>query len=249
MSPATASDFALSTNKTLTIAAGSKTSTGTVTVTAVDNDVDAPNKSVTVSATVSGGNGVSAPADQTLTITDDDGAPTVSLVAGHLVDQRERRLDGRHGDAERGIESGRDADGLRNPGVAGRRHRDFSLSTNKKLTIAAGSKTSTGTVTITAADNDVDAPDKSVTVSATVSGGNGVSAPSESDVDDHRRRRHADRLTGPRAPPRSPRMAAPRHGHGDVERRVEPGRDADCLGGRGVACDRIRLHASAPTRP
>ena len=58
VSPATASDFALSTNKTLTIAAGSKTSTGTVTVTAVDNDVDAPNKSVTVSATVSGGNGV-----------------------------------------------------------------------------------------------------------------------------------------------------------------------------------------------
>ena len=71
---AVAADFALSTAKTLTIAAGATTSTGTVTVTAVDNDVDAANKSVTVSATVTGGNGVAAPSDVTLTLTDDDTA-------------------------------------------------------------------------------------------------------------------------------------------------------------------------------
>ena len=96
----TASDFSVSTNKTLTIAAGSKTSTGTVTITAVDNSVDAPNKSVTVSATVSGGNGISAPADQTLTITDDESArPRSPWYAEFLVDQRGRRLGHRHGDA------------------------------------------------------------------------------------------------------------------------------------------------------
>ena len=78
--PAVAGDFSLSPTTTLTIAAGSTTSTGTVTVTAVDNSVDAPDKTVTVSATVTGGNGVSAPSSQTLTITDDEGAPTVSLV-------------------------------------------------------------------------------------------------------------------------------------------------------------------------
>ena len=71
---AVAADFALSTAKTLTIAAGATTSTGTVTVTAADNDVDAANKSVTVSATVTGGNGVAAPSDVTLTLTDDDTA-------------------------------------------------------------------------------------------------------------------------------------------------------------------------------
>ena len=69
--PALAGDYALSTNKTLTIAAGTKASTGAVTITAVDNSVDAPNKSVTVSATANGGS-VADPANATLTITDDD---------------------------------------------------------------------------------------------------------------------------------------------------------------------------------
>jgi hypothetical protein len=64
-SPATAADFSVTTNKKLTIAAGSTTSTGTVTITAVNNTVDNPDKSVTVSATASGGNGVSDPANQT----------------------------------------------------------------------------------------------------------------------------------------------------------------------------------------
>ncbi len=68
---AVAGDFTL-TGTTLTIAAGSQVSTGTVTIAAVDNDVDTANKTVTVSATASGGNGVAAPEDQTLTITDDD---------------------------------------------------------------------------------------------------------------------------------------------------------------------------------
>ena len=63
-----------------------------MTVTAVNNDEDAPDKSVTVSGTVSGTvslDGVTAPADATLTIADDDEAvvtpppaetPVVTLV-------------------------------------------------------------------------------------------------------------------------------------------------------------------------
>ena len=74
-----ASDFALSADTTLTIAAGETASTGTVTVTAVDNPVDAPDKEVTVSAAVSGDSGVAAPASVTLTIEDDEAAPTVTL--------------------------------------------------------------------------------------------------------------------------------------------------------------------------
>ena len=79
VSPALAGDFTLSTNKTLTIAAGSTDSAGAVTVTAVDNSVDAPDKTVTVSAAASGGNGVASPTGVTLTINDDEGTPTVSV--------------------------------------------------------------------------------------------------------------------------------------------------------------------------
>ena len=73
VSPAVAGDFTLS-GSTLTIAAGSTASTGTVTMTANDNNVSGGNKSVTVSATAANALAVTAPSNQTLTITDDDGA-------------------------------------------------------------------------------------------------------------------------------------------------------------------------------
>ena len=78
VSPAVAGDYALSTNKTLTIPADSLTSTGVVTITAVNNDVDALDKEVTVSATATNAQGVTAPQDATLTITDDD-APSLTI--------------------------------------------------------------------------------------------------------------------------------------------------------------------------
>ena len=48
VSPAVASDYNLSTNKVLSIAAGATDSTGAVTITGVDNDVDAADKTVQV---------------------------------------------------------------------------------------------------------------------------------------------------------------------------------------------------------
>ena len=56
---------------------------------------------------------------------------------------------------------------------------DFTLSTNKTLTITAGQTTSTGTVTITANNNDADTPDNTVRVSGTVTNSAGVTAPSD----------------------------------------------------------------------
>ena len=73
VSPAVAADFTLSSNNTLTIAAGNTTSTGTVTITAVDNDADDPDKEVMVSARATNSQGVTAPADNILTIVDDEG--------------------------------------------------------------------------------------------------------------------------------------------------------------------------------
>ena len=76
-----AGDFRLSAAKTLMIAAGNTTSTETVTITAVDNSKDEPNKTVRVSGTATNRQGITQPASVTLTITDDDGAPTLSIDA------------------------------------------------------------------------------------------------------------------------------------------------------------------------
>ena len=67
------SGYSLSPNRTLTFAAGAGFSTGTVTITA-EHDADTENETVTVSATVASG-GITAPADVTLIIRDDDAPP------------------------------------------------------------------------------------------------------------------------------------------------------------------------------
>ena len=79
--PAVAGDFTLSPNTTLAIPAGQTTSSGTaVTLTSVKNDTDAPNKQVTVSGRASNNHDIAGdPADATLSITDDDPPPTVTL--------------------------------------------------------------------------------------------------------------------------------------------------------------------------
>ena len=72
----------VSANAALTIAPGATTSTGTVTVTAVGDGTDAPDKTVRVSGTSSAG--VGHPRDVTLTITDDDAAPSLSISSPSL---------------------------------------------------------------------------------------------------------------------------------------------------------------------
>ena len=176
VSPAMASDFTLSANKRLTITAGQTTSTGRVTITAEDNDTDAPDKKITVSASVSGGRGVAAPDAQTLTITDDEDLPEVTLALSQTsiaenggVSAVTAMIDRPSSEAVTVTVSAAAV----SPAVSG----DFNLSANKRLTIAAGQTMSTGTVTITARNNDTDAPDKKITVSASASGGRGVAAP------------------------------------------------------------------------
>ncbi len=169
-----AGDYTLSANTTLTIAAGTTTSTGTVTITAVDNDVDADNKEVQVSGAASGGE-VSNPEAVTLTIADDEGVPTLSLVLtpSTITESGETSTvtASLSGASSRAVTVTVSAAAVL-PAVSG----DYTLSATPTLTIAAGTTTSTGTVTITAVPNDVDAANKSVTVSGVASGG-GVSNP------------------------------------------------------------------------
>ena len=178
VSPAVAGDYTLSTNRVLTIAAGSTTSTGTVTVTSVNNTVDAPDKTVTVSGTATNTQGVTDPDDVTLTIRDNDATPTVTLVLtpNPITEVNQQStvtatLDHPSSEATTvTVSVSPDS-----PAVAG----DYTLSTNRVLTIAAGSTTSTGTVTVTSVNNTVDAPDKTVTVSATATNDQGVTAPND----------------------------------------------------------------------
>ncbi len=166
------SPVTLGANKTLTIAAGTTTSTGTVTLTAVDNDVDAPNATVSVSGAASGG-GVSDPSAVTLTITDDEGTPTATLVLAPSTIDESGATNESTVTARLSVASSEQVTvEVSAPGGS-----PVTLSANKTLTIAAGATTSTGTVTLTAVDNDVDAPNATVSVSGAASGG-GVANPS-----------------------------------------------------------------------
>ena len=166
----------------LSIPAGQKTSSSVI-VQALDNDVDEPDRTavITLSVVPYVANGyldrTSIPAAPvpSLTITDDDEAPTVTLIlspasvresddgaSGH-VSTVTASLSHPSSEATTVTVSAAAV----SPAVAG----DFALSGNKVLTIPARETRSTGTVTVTANDNNVDAADKAVTVSATVVNG------------------------------------------------------------------------------
>ena len=167
VSPAVAGDFMLSAANTLTFAANATASAGTVTVTAVGNTTDAPDKTVTVSGSL----GLAQdPSPVTLTITDDDAAPGVTLSLS---------------DASIGESGGTST-------VSAALSHPSSAATTVTVTAVAGAFTApsgaagyivipaggttaaTDTVTITAVDNDVDAPDNPVTVTATVANDQGA---------------------------------------------------------------------------
>ena len=176
VAPADAQDFELSDDPELTIAAGRLASTGTVTIAAVDDEVYGPAREVEVTAAVSAGSGVRDPVAQTLTIIDDEEAPTVtlvltpetileggaSLVTAHLSGAMSEEVKLR----------------VTASAVAPADAQDFALSDNLELTIPAGQLDSTGTVRVeTEVDDDAE-PDREVTVAATVTSPAGLDAPS-----------------------------------------------------------------------
>ena len=74
VAPATASDFVLSADRTLTIRAGNRFSTGTVTITGVDDFIHARGKTVTVEGVAANIAGVQGPFELLLIIEEDDTA-------------------------------------------------------------------------------------------------------------------------------------------------------------------------------
>ena len=156
VSPAVAGDFEIE-GTTLSFAANATESAGTVTITAMDNQVDAPDKTVTVSGTLSL-SGTDAPADVTLTITDDESAPVVTLVlAPDAIGENGGlgTITATASPASSEAFTVTVSAATVSPAVAG----DFELA-GTTLSFAANATRSTGTVTIKAVDNQVDAPDK-----------------------------------------------------------------------------------------
>ncbi len=172
VSPATANDYQLSTNTTLTIPAGLLSSTGTVTITAIDNNAIAPDKRLSIAGTATNTNYArSLPVTEAaLTIADDDTpAVTLSLSASSInenggaatVTATQDRADDADTQVTISVTS-------TSPATAD----DYRLSANVTLTIPAGQRTSTGIVTITAIDNNAIAPDKHLSVRGTASNTN-----------------------------------------------------------------------------
>ena len=165
VSPAVAGDFTLSGTR-LNFAAGATSSTGSVTINAVDNNVDAPNKSVNVSGSVSLAD-ADDPTDTTLTITDDDAPPRLTLVLtpGSISENGGvSTITATASTASAKAFNVTISAQAVSPAVAG----DFTLS-GTRLNFAAGATSSTGSVTITAVDNNEDTPNKSVTLSGSAS--------------------------------------------------------------------------------
>ncbi len=174
--PTSATDFALSGNLRLTIAAGATESTGLVMITAVDNPVDAPDKTVQVQGTATNTQGITSPANVELTITDDEEAPAVTLTLAPASIMENAGIAIVTGALDRPSSAVTTIliSALPDASVAA---TDFALSGNLRLTIAAGETASTGLVTITAVDNAADGPDKTVQVQGTATNLQGVTGP------------------------------------------------------------------------
>ena len=163
-------DFSLSANPVLTIAVGERDSAGTVTVTAVNDAVYRPDRTLTVTGTAANSVGVTGPVAHTLTIEEDEAAPTITLALSPDTIAE--------GDSALVTASVSDALGVpvTLAVTATGRAGDFTQS-GTTLTIATGRTGSTGTVRITAVDNPVDAPDRTVQIAATPVGVSGLTAP------------------------------------------------------------------------
>ena len=171
VSPATASDFTLSSNKVLTIAAEQTTSTGTVTITAVDNADDDDNRQVTVSGVAMNAGGVTQPSSQTLTIADDESASTTVTLTVSPTSVAE---DATGADRTVTVTATLDAAArtentevtvsvAAGTAVEG---TDFSAVNDFTLTIAGGATSGTATFDLVPLDDAIDEPAETVTVTA-----------------------------------------------------------------------------------
>ena len=184
VSPAEADDFTLSSNKTLTIAAGDTTSTGTVTITGVNNSDAEAAKSITVTGAAMNNHGVTQPSSRTLTITDDE---TSSAKVTLTVSPTSVAEDATGTDRTVTVTATLDGDSrsentevtvsvAAGTAVEG---TDFSAVNDFTLTIAGGATSGTATFDLVPLDDNIDEPDETVIVSGTTTASGLTVEPSE----------------------------------------------------------------------
>ncbi len=178
VAPAVEADYTPSANLELTIAPNSTTSTGTVTLAAVDNTTDAPDKKVTISAVAVNTLGIVQPGNKTLTIEDDEPAPTVELELGETA-IREKDAPGVTGDQHATIVKVKLSHRSSEPTVVTitPSANDFTLSGSGRIDIEADALEGTQEVTLTAVDNNTDAPDNVLQVRASAVNDQGIMQP------------------------------------------------------------------------
>ena len=160
------------TGRRIVFSAGNTTSSHTVPITSVDNDVDAPDRMVTVTATVANDQGAGSVTAATLTLKDNDAAPTVTL----SVSPGSISEDGATATV-RATLSHPSSQPTTVTVTALANAYSVASGAGATIIVAAGqTTTTTDTATITAVDNDVDAADNVVTVTGTPTNGHGVGA-------------------------------------------------------------------------
>ena len=172
-------DYTAVNDFTVTIQAGETSGTGTFTLAPVDDPVDEPAETVVLTGTTTTGLVVLPAGGVTVTITDNDPEPRVRL------ELSDRPISEANGMTTVTATLDNPSSAVTTitvrvvtPPFGGAARRDFTLSSNPVLTIAAGETMSTGTVTITAVDNDVHAPNKAVQVLGRAENSVGVRNPS-----------------------------------------------------------------------
>ncbi len=163
----------LSSNVTLTIAKGETASTGEVTITATDDSAYTGNREVTVSGSAENTAGVDGPDDVTLTITDDDAKPVVTLALDP------DSISENAGVATVTASLDKQSTAATTVTVSIDPTDTSTLSSNVTLTIAKGETASTGEVTITATDDSAYTGNREVTVSGSAENTAGVDGPED----------------------------------------------------------------------
>ena len=180
LEPAVAGDFTLSTNRTLTITAGSRQSTGLVTLTARDNDLDGPSKVILIKGVLSEGTtGVGAPNPGRLVITDDEVESTsialsvnpssVSEGAGTTSVTVTGTLNGLPRDTETEVN-------VSVAGVTATAGTDFATVDAFTLAIPANNRSGTATFDLTPTNDTSEEDTETISVSGTNDDGLTVSA-------------------------------------------------------------------------
>ena len=172
-----AGDHADTGGGTLTVPAGD--TTAYIDLDVVDDSVDEPDEEtveVTISDIRPAGAATPGTVTATGTITDDDAAPTVTLILTPSSIDESGETSTVTASLDRPSSEDTTVTVSVTP-VAPAAATDYTPSSNLTLTIPSGATESEGVVTITATGDDEHAPDKIVTVSATATNAQGITAP------------------------------------------------------------------------